>query len=96
MNSRVKPIDAELGKRLRAFRRAAGLNQTQLAGSIGLTFQQMQKYESGTNRMSAGTLFELANVLGVDHSQFFEGIKPTSRKVKAKKKTLSAIEKGST
>jgi transcriptional regulator with XRE-family HTH domain len=75
-------MDAELGRRLRAFRKAAGLNQAKLAGSISLTFQQIQKYESGTNRISATTLFEFAHVLGVDVPQFFEGLKPTSRKPK--------------
>lgn len=82
MRGRIKPIDAELGKRLRAFRRAAGLSQTQLGAAVGITFTQVQKYEKAVDRISAGTLYELAHALGVDHSRFFEKIKPTSPKVK--------------
>ena len=80
---RATAIDAELGARLRTFRKSLRVNQTKLGAAVGLTFQQIQKYENGENRISAATLFELAHVVGVDISQFFEGLKPNSRKLKA-------------
>jgi transcriptional regulator with XRE-family HTH domain len=59
------PIDVEVGARIRARRRALGLSQTALADVLGLTFQQIQKYERGTNRVSASKLVHAARVLGV-------------------------------
>ena len=49
------------------------MSQSQLAGSVGITFQQVQKYEKGTNRISASRLFQFANILGVDIPYFFQG-----------------------
>ena len=65
------PIDIHVGMRLRLAR--AELSQTALADKVGVTFQQIQKYEKGTNRISASRLLQLARVLGVDVSYFFEG-----------------------
>lgn len=64
-------VDAQVGSRLRARRMALGLSQTNLADAIGLTFQQIQKYEKGTNRIGAGRLYQLAEVLKVDPEFFF-------------------------
>lgn len=66
-------IDEFLGTRLRLFRQAANLSQETLALSIGITFQQVQKYEKGTNRISAARLFQLSRILNVKLDDFFDG-----------------------
>lgn len=71
------PIDIHVGARIRMSRALAGLNQTELAKRVGVTFQSIQKYERGTNRVSASRLQEIADVLGVPVSSFFEGIGQT-------------------
>ena len=68
------PIDVEVGGRVRARRLLIGMNQEQLAEALGLTFQQIQKYESGANRVSASRLWHIANVLGVSIDYFFQGL----------------------
>lgn len=68
------PIDSHVGKRIRQQRWQLGLTQHQLADSVGVKFQQIQKYETGANRVSASRLWEIAHVLEVSPSYFFEGI----------------------
>ncbi|HWG81084.1 MAG TPA: helix-turn-helix transcriptional regulator, partial [Stellaceae bacterium] len=68
------PIDTHVGGRIRHRRAVVGLNQTELALKVGVTFQSIQKYERGTNRVSASRLQEIAAVLGVPVSHFFEGL----------------------
>lgn len=68
------PIDAHVGARLRLRRTLAGMSQTELGSKIGLTFQQIQKYEKGANRIGAGRLFQFAEILGVPPSFFFDGL----------------------
>jgi transcriptional regulator with XRE-family HTH domain len=68
-------VDIHLGQRVRGLRRAAGLTQSELGGRVGVTFQQVQKYEAGKNRISASILFALCGVLGVDPGTLFEGLK---------------------
>ena len=65
-------VDHQVGRRIRQARRAAKLTQGQLGDKIGLTFQQVQKYEKGVNRVSAGTLYEIAKVLDIPISWFFD------------------------
>lgn len=67
-------IDVQVGKRLREFREAQGLSQTDLASALGITFQQVQKYENGHNRISASRLHAAACFLKVPVSDFFEGL----------------------
>ena len=67
------PIDVRVGARLRLLRRARGLSQTDLAKSLGLTFQQVQKYERGINRISASKLWTAAEILGVPVVELFGG-----------------------
>jgi transcriptional regulator with XRE-family HTH domain len=69
-------IDLHVGKRLRRRRRLLGLTQQQLAESIGIRFQQIQKYECGANRVTASRLYELAVALNVPVNYFFEGLQP--------------------
>jgi transcriptional regulator with XRE-family HTH domain len=68
------PIDAEVAKRVRALRLQRGLTQTELSDALGVTFQQVQKYERGANRISAGRLFRIAKVLDVPVAFFFADV----------------------
>lgn len=63
--------DRLVGKRLQFWRCSRGLTQTELGREIGVTFQQVQKYENGSNRISAGRLAKVAGILGVGITQFF-------------------------
>jgi transcriptional regulator with XRE-family HTH domain len=71
---RANSADRHVGARIRERRIMMGLSQQQLAKMIGVTYQQAHKYERGLNRISAGRLFEIAQVLGVPVSWFFEGL----------------------
>lgn len=66
------PIDVHVGNKLRLRRNMLGMSQEQLGKAAGLTFQQIQKYERGVNRISASRLFQIANLLGVSVSYFFD------------------------
>ena len=66
--------DVEIGRKIRALRLERGLSQSDLANGIGLTFQQVQKYEKGTNRVSAGRLQRIADFLKVSVMFFFGGM----------------------
>ena len=70
------PIDIHVGARLRLRRTLLGLSQEKLGEAVGITFQQLQKYERGSNRISASRLFNLAQVLGVSVSFFFDDLPP--------------------
>ena len=67
-------VDRVIGERLRAERQRKGLSQSQLAKGVAITFQQIQKYEKGLNRISASRLLEIARFLGVPISVFFKGL----------------------
>jgi len=71
-------VDVHVGGRVRLRRRFLGLSQTELATAVGVTFQQVQKYERGFNRVSASKLYEIARVLKVPLSYFFEGFDGTT------------------
>ena len=67
-------VDAHVGRRLRQRRIALGISQEQLGAELGLTFQQVQKYEKGQNRISAGRLYKIAQILSVSVEHFYEGL----------------------
>jgi DNA-binding XRE family transcriptional regulator len=67
-------IDRHVASRLRSRRLETGITQTQLAHAVGVTFQQLQKYESGINRISAGALYQLSIALEVPVQYFFDGL----------------------
>jgi len=75
-SDRPNPIDVHVGARLRLRRTLLGMSQEKLGDAIGLTFQQVQKYERGANRIGASRLFELSRVLDVPVSFFFEELSP--------------------
>jgi transcriptional regulator with XRE-family HTH domain len=68
------PVDEHVGKRIRRRRRLLGVTQQQLAERVGIKFQQIQKYETGANRVSASRLWDIADALEVQVSFFFEGL----------------------
>lgn len=68
------PVDVHVGRRVHEKRLALGFNQSELGRALGLTFQQVQKYEKGTNRISASKLFDIARFFKVDIGYFYEGL----------------------
>jgi len=68
------PVDLHVGARIRLRRRMQGVSQEKLADALGLTFQQVQKYERGANRVSASKLYEIAAALRAPVSYFFDGL----------------------
>jgi transcriptional regulator with XRE-family HTH domain len=67
-------VDIHVGKKVRQRRWLVGMTQQQLAGKVGIKFQQIQKYETGANRVSASRLWDIAATLDVQISYFFEGL----------------------
>ena len=68
------PVDIHVGKRVRHRRWMVGMTQQQLATQVGIKFQQIQKYETGANRVSASRLWDIAIALRVDVAYFFDGL----------------------
>ena len=68
------PVDLHVGRKLKQIRTLRRLSQTDVARKLNLSFQQIQKYEIGSNRVAASRLFELAQILEVEPSFFFEGL----------------------
>ena len=76
MPDKPNPVDVHVGSRIRLRRTLLGMSQEKLGKAIGLTFQQVQKYERGTNRVGSGRLYQLAKVLSVPISFFFDDMPP--------------------
>ncbi len=74
LTSETHRIESHVGQRIRERRTMLGLTQQQLADLIGVTYQQAHKYERGINRVSAGRLYEISQVLGVEINFFYEGL----------------------
>ncbi len=68
------PVDVHVGQRVRQRRWMVGMTQQQLGNKVGIKFQQIQKYETGTNRISASRLWDIASALDVSVSFFFQGL----------------------
>jgi transcriptional regulator with XRE-family HTH domain len=73
MKKAPNPIDKHVGSRVRMQRMLIGMSQEKLGDALGLTFQQVQKYEKGTNRIGASRLHEIGRILGVPVEFFYEG-----------------------
>lgn len=71
------PVDVHVGQRIRQRRWAIGMTQQQLAEAVGIKFQQIQKYETGVNRVSASRLWDIAKALNVPITFFFEDVEQT-------------------
>ncbi len=78
-DSGPNPVDSHVGKRLRMLRKLKNISQEKLAQALGLTFQQVQKYERADNRIGASRLYQIAEVLGVTTSYFYEGYGKSQR-----------------
>lgn len=76
MGKIARRVDAYVGGRIRERRTEMGLTQENLAAALQISYQQVQKYEAGTNRVSAGRLFEIARKLEVDVAYFYQGLDP--------------------
>lgn len=88
------PVDVHVGRRIRIRRVLSGLSQTALADRLGLTFQQLQKYESGANRVSASRLWQIAQILDVPIAWFFMGIDDETDRLeefRTKRETLELV-----
>lgn len=72
------PVDVHVGKRMQQRRALLGMSQTALGTAVGLTFQQIQKYESGANRVGSSRLYEVAKILDVPVAYFFEEMPATA------------------
>ena len=72
--AQANAVDTHVGQRIRDKRNERGLSQTEVANALGVTFQQVQKYERGTNRVGASRLFDLSRILSVPVQYFFEGL----------------------
>jgi Predicted transcriptional regulators len=83
------PIDIEVGQRVRAFRLAKKLSQKGLADACGISFQQVQKYERGANRVSASMMCRIGEALGIDPADL---LPPTARKLTADPIDLTALQ----
>lgn len=86
------PIDAYVGQRIKERRTLVGVSQTGLADHLGITFQQVQKYEKGTNRVSASRLYEIAQILDCDLKSFFDGVEEVITKKGAKKADKKVLD----
>jgi transcriptional regulator with XRE-family HTH domain len=84
--------DVAVGQRIRAFRKEANRSQTELANQIGVTFQQVQKYENGTNRVGAGRLTLIARALDVPINAFFDGLTRRTDKRRDDSARLAGLE----
>jgi len=91
---RSSDVDGHVGRRVRERRREIGISQDKLGNALKVSFQQVQKYEVGTNRVAAGRLWDIARILEVDVGYFFEGIeKRAKRKAKPRKSRTAAKAK---
>ena len=72
-SAELRPVDLHIGRKLRLRRQILALTQTELAAPLSISYQQLQKYETGANRISASRLYQIALVLGVPVQYFFEG-----------------------
>ena len=84
--------DIEIGRKIRALRLERGLSQSGLAEGIGLTFQQVQKYEKGTNRVSAGRLQRIAELLEVPITYFYAGMGDKTKKQNTRNVALALVQ----
>ena len=86
------PVDVHVGRRMRQRREMRGMPQKELAKQLGISFQQIQKYESGANRISASKLWELCGVMDVDPGYFFEGLTGAAGASKPRVRGASAAQ----
>lgn len=86
------PIDVHVGAQIRMRRKSLGMSQSALAGRLGITFQQVQKYEKGANRVGASRLQAIASILGVDVSSLFANATPDGDPTNPALGTINAMQ----
>ncbi|HMK70016.1 MAG TPA: helix-turn-helix domain-containing protein [Xanthobacteraceae bacterium] len=91
MSRNPSSTDAHVGKRLRMRRLMLRMSQEMLADALGVTFQQVQKYEKGINRISAGRLRDISRIVGLPIQFFFEGLPETKAETKGSRDALQAL-----
>ena len=84
-------VDTFVGSQLKSLRKSAGYSQTELANKVGVTFQQIQKYERGTNRIGASRLWGFCKVFNVSPDKFFEGVEDYLENAQSAEPTQAAI-----
>ena len=89
-----KQVDIHVGKRLKQRRMILGLSQTELANRLGISFQQIQKYEKAADRLSVSRLADISNVLGINIMYFFNGL--PEKVLKQSPKTKATLDKEAT
>ena len=92
LDGNPNPIDIYVGSRVRMYRTLKGLTQEALGEALGLTFQQIQKYEKGLNRIGASRLWDISQALGIPVAYFYEGISEETKKLSPRNIQASAIE----
>lgn len=85
------PVDAHVGRRLKQARTLRRLSQTDVARKLDLSFQQIQKYEIGSNRVAASRLYDLARILDVTPGYFFEGLEESTSDPAPKDPTMDIV-----
>src|ERR1700754_2600069 len=88
----ANPVDVQVGNRVRIRRMLIGMSQERLGGLLDLTFQQVQKYEKGINRIGAGRLFDVARIRGVPIEYFYEGAQLSGQAGFAEESTPPVME----
>jgi len=83
-------VDAYVGSQLKSLRKSTRLSQTDLANKVGVTFQQIQKYERGTNRIGASRLWDFCKVLDVAPGHFFDGVEAYLETIQADNENIAA------
>ncbi len=91
MQKSPNDADRQIGQKIRARRLAIGMSQEKLGEALGLTFQQVQKYEKGTNRVGAGRLLDVANILEVPVAYFYEGLSSSKLKANSHEKAAALV-----
>ncbi len=94
MTKKANPIDIQVGNRVRIRRMLMGMSQERLGDTLGLTFQQIQKYEKGINRIGAGRLFEIARILGVSIDYFYDGVAPAEEPAEGAPPVMEFVSSG--
>ena len=84
-------VDSHVGARLKAIRKLIGLSQKDLANGVGVRFQQVQKYESGFNRIPASRLFQISQVVGRPVEWFFKGLDSSGHSTKADESDITIL-----
>ena len=94
LKKQTNPIDIQVGNRVRIRRMLIGMSQERLGDLLGLTFQQVQKYEKGVNRIGAGRLYEVSRILNVPVDFFYEGVAASGQEPEGTPSVMEFVSSG--